>query len=181
MKSMRLPATLAAAAAFVSLFGGVAAADIHTYTVNLTGSEEVPPVSPAGVGACTVTLDDVTGLVTVVGSFTGCTSTATAAHLHGPAAAGANAGILIGLTETGGTAGNITGSGTLSPANVANMLAGLTYLNLHTLNNGGGEMRGQVVTLITGVPSLSRGWLAVLALLGVAGGAFVLTRRGVST
>jgi hypothetical protein len=176
MQTKRLPATLAAAVAFLSLFGGVAAADVHTYSVNLSGAQEVPPVSPAGVGGCTVTLDDVTGQVTVTGSFTGCTSNATLAHLHGPAAPGANAGILITLTETGGTSGNITGGGTLSPANVANMLAGLTYLNVHTVNNGPGEMRGQVVTLL-GVPSLSRAWVAVLVVLGIAGGAFVLTRR----
>ena len=175
MNSKRLPATLAGAVALFSLFlGSTAAADVHTYGVNLSGAQEVPPVVTAGVGGCTVTLDDVTGQVTVNGSFQSLSSNATLAHLHGPAPVGANAGILINLTETGGTSGNVTGGGILSAANVTNMLNGLTYLNIHTVNNPNGELRGQVVQE---VPSFSRAWLIALVVLGVAGGAFVLTRR----
>jgi hypothetical protein len=85
-----------------------------------------------------------------------------------------NAGILVTLTETGGTSGSITGSGTLSAANVTNMLNGLTYVNLHTSINGGGELRGQITQEI---PALPWGWLATLAGLALAGGAFVLARR----
>jgi hypothetical protein len=37
-----------------------------------------------------------------------------------------------------------SGSGTLSAANMAGLLAGQTYLNVHTAANPGGEIRGQV-------------------------------------
>ncbi|HEX6883369.1 MAG TPA: CHRD domain-containing protein [Planctomycetota bacterium] len=175
MKSQRLPATLAGAVALFSLLlGGVAAADIRTYGVNLSGAQEVPPVVTGGVGGCLVTLDDVTGMVTVNGSYQGMNGNVTASHIHGPAPAGANAGILIGLTPTGGTSGNISGGGTLSAANVTNMLNGLTYVNVHSTTSPGGEIRGQIVQQ---VPSLSPVLLGVLAVLAVAGGAFVLTRR----
>ncbi|NOT29763.1 MAG: CHRD domain-containing protein [Planctomycetes bacterium] len=140
----------------------------------MSGAQEVPPVVTAGTGFCTVTLDDVTGAVSVSGSFSGLTSTATAAHIHGPAPAGAIAGILVTLTETGGTSGNVSGSGTLSPANITNLLNGLTYINVHTTINGGGEIRGQITQE---VPALPWQWMAVLAVVAMAGGAFVLTRR----
>lgn len=175
MKSLRLPATLAGAVALFScLFGGVAAADIRTYGVNLSGAQEVPPVVTSGVGGCLVTLDDVTGMVTVSGSYQSMNGNVTAAHIHGLAGPGVNAGILIGLTPTGGTSGNISGGGTLSAPNVTGMLNGLTYVNVHTTTSPGGEIRGQIVQQ---VPSLSPVLLGVLAVLAVAGGAFVLTRR----
>jgi hypothetical protein len=175
MRSKRFPLTLAALAALFTLgLGTPASAEVHSLYAVLTGNQEVPPVASSGTGNCWITLDDVTGAVTVSGSFTGLTSTATAAHIHGPAAPGMLGGILVTLTETGGTSGTISGGGTLSPANVAAMLAGNTYINVHTLNFGGGELRGQA---LLGVPSFSRGWLAALVVLGVAGGAFVLARR----
>lgn len=142
--------------------------------VNLSGAEEVPPVSPAGTGQCVVQLNDVTGAVTVNGTFSGMTSNATLAHIHGPAPVGVNAGIVVTLTETGGTSGNVFGSGTLSAGNVTNLLNGLMYVNIHTTNNTGGEVRGQITQE---VPALPWAWMITLAGLALAGGAFVLSRR----
>lgn len=175
MKSMCLPAPLARAVAFFAcLLGGTAAADVHTLYATLRGAQEVPPVSTPGVGECTITLDDVTGMVTVSGSFSGLTTAASAAHIHGPAPIGMNAGVLVPLTETGGTSGTVSGSATLLPANVTDMLNGLTYVNVHTSMHGGGEIRGQIVAQ---VPGVAGGWLIALAVLGVAGGVFLLVRR----
>jgi hypothetical protein len=112
----------------------------------------------------------------VTGSYQSMSSSVTAAHIHGLAAPGANAGVLISLPPTGGTTGNFSGSGTLSAANVTGMLNGLTYVNVHTTSNPLGEIRGQIVQQ---VPSLSPVWLVALVLLAAAGGAFVLTRRTV--
>jgi hypothetical protein len=39
----------------------------------------------------------------------------------------------------------IKGSAALSPAQVADVLAGKWYVNLHTAANPGGEVRGQVM------------------------------------
>lgn len=173
MKSSRIAALLLGTVAALSFASPSFALDVHTYGVTLSGAEEVPPVVTGGVGVCTVTLDDVTGAVSVSGSFSGLTSSATLAHVHGPAAPGANAGILITLTETGGTSGSVSGGGTLSPANITNMLNGLMYLNIHTTTNGGGELRGQITTE---VPALPWHWVGVFAVLAVAGGAYVLAR-----
>jgi hypothetical protein len=162
------------ALAVLSLGASASAFGTHTYGVNMTGAEEVPPVPGTGFCGATVTLDDVTGAMTVSGSYTGMSSSVIAGHLHGPAAPGFNAGIIVSLTVTGGTAGTLSGSATLSPANIANMLNGLTYLNLHTTTNPGGEVRGQVVTM---TPAMPWQWVVGLGALALAGGAFLLTRR----
>lgn len=174
MNPGRLAALLLGSLAVLSLSTPASALGVHSFTFQLSGAQEVPPVASGGSGACTVTLDDVTGAVTVSGVYTGLTSNATLAHIHGPAAVGVNAGVLVSLTQTGGTSGTVSGGGTLSPANVNNLLNGLTYVNVHTVNHGGGELRGQIVA---SVPALSWPWLATLGLLAAAGGAFVLTRR----
>jgi hypothetical protein len=174
MKLNRLAALLLGAGALLS-FSSSVAADIKAFSVPMSGAQEVPPSGSAGTGTCTVTLDDVTGAVTVSGSYAGLTGTATAAHIHGPASAGVNAGVIISLTASGGTSGTITGGGTLSAGNITNMVSGLTYLNLHTTSSPGGELRGQITTT---VPSMPEVMVAVMALLALGGGAFVLSRRG---
>ncbi len=130
---------------FLAGAAGVAGAGTHTYHFALTGAQEVPPVSPAGSGTCTVVLDDVTNMVTVSATYTGMTSNVIAAHIHGAAPVGMNAGILVNLSHTGGTSGSVSGGGVLSAAQETNLLGGLHYVNVHTLMNGGGEIRGQIV------------------------------------
>lgn len=174
MKSNRLVVLCLGALATLSLAGPASALGTHVYTVPMSGIQEFPPVATSGTGVCTVTLDDVTGSVTVSGSYSNLSGTAVAAHIHGPAPAGVNAGIVVGLTPSGGTAGTVTGGGTLSPANITNLLNGLMYVNVHSTTHGGGEIRGQI---LAGVPALP--WTALVALVGLAaaGGAFVLSRR----
>ena len=66
----------------------------------------------------------------------------TAGHFHGPAAAGANAG--VALPFSGSLASPIEGNATLTEAQMADVVAGRWYANLHTAANPGGEIRGQV-------------------------------------
>lgn len=107
-------------------------------------------------------LDDVSNLLTInVGwgssqGFTDLSSTASASHIHGPTAANngsgftQTAGVLFTLTRsssavTGGTVTNAPIA--LTAAQVTNLNNGQFYINLHTANNGGGELRGFIVAV----------------------------------
>ncbi len=172
-------ASLFSLAAAVSLVANPAAATArpfttHVFAVSMDGSQEVPPVVTAGTAQVNVTLDDVSGAVSVFGNFSGLGSSATLAHIHGPAVPGMNAGILVTLSENGGTSGQVSGGGTLTPSEVTDMLNGLHYLNIHTMVNGGGEIRGQIVAA---APALSWEWMVALVVVALFLGAFVLSRR----
>ncbi len=117
------------------------------YTFPLTSAEEVPEPSLGGAtpsGTATVDINTTTGAISISGNYTGMTSSVNNAHLHGLAPNGVPAGVLLGLTHTGGTTGTISGNGTLSSSDLEGLLKGLTYINVHTVNNGPGEIRGQV-------------------------------------
>lgn len=130
------------------LRGQVVDPDIRFFDITLDPSQEVPPPTLGGfspIGSASVVVDITTGEIEVSGSYTGMTSSVVAAHLHGLAGPGTPAGVIFGFTTSGGTAGTFSGTSTLSSENLAGLLNGETYLNVHTANNGPGEIRGQVV------------------------------------
>jgi CHRD domain/Divergent InlB B-repeat domain len=127
----------------------------------LPGNEPVAPSGGTGgeIGAG-IFFDDVANVLTLnVGwgssqGFVNLSSTANNSHIHGPTAAnnGNNftqtAGVLFNLTRsssavTGGTFSPNTV--TLTAAQATDLLNGKYYINVHTANNGGGEMRGFLI------------------------------------
>jgi hypothetical protein len=136
--------TLAAAAAFAfagcSMMGMSDNKMAGTMTVPLSPSNEVPPNGSSGSGTAKVDLDG--NVVKWTVTYSGMTGAVVAAHFHGPAPAGSNAGVVVPFA--GPLASPIIGSATLTPAQVDQLKAGLWYVNLHTAANPGGEIRGQV-------------------------------------
>ncbi len=115
-----------------------------TYTANMNGSSEVPSNTTTGTGSATVTIDANNNITWNV-SFSGLTGPATAVHIHGPAPAGKNAGVLIWLSTKGKTATSpVSGSGPFTAAQASDLSSGLCYVNVHTKANPGGEIRGQL-------------------------------------
>jgi len=108
----------------------------------LTGASEVPPVKTAGTGSVEATLNANTHLLSWTVTYAGLTGPATAAHFHGPAMPGQNAAVLVPLA--GKMTSPMSGSATLTGAQVADLMAGKWYFNVHTSDNPGGEIRGQV-------------------------------------
>lgn len=133
-----------ATAALVGSFT-MANATVWNFFGNMDGLQEVPPNASPGLGFFNGTLDDVTGIITLTGSFSGLLSSVSAAHIHGAAPPGVNAGVVLPLTTTGSTSGTLTGNGVYTPQRVADLLAGLHYVNVHTSMFPGGEIRGQIV------------------------------------
>ena len=108
----------------------------------LSGAEEVPANNSAGRGMADIALNRQTNVLTWTVTYSGVSSPVTAGHFHGPALAGQNAGVV--LPFSGSMASPISGSATLTAAQVADLSAGKWYVNLHTAANPGGELRGQV-------------------------------------
>jgi hypothetical protein len=120
------------------------------YTVTLSGAQEVPAVSSSATGVGTVALNRAEDTLFVNLSFSGLSSNAIAAHIHGPAARGVNGGVVFDLSEgtPSATAGNIPQRMfSITPVQLADLKAKRFYFNIHTTNNIGGEIRGQIDTL----------------------------------
>ena len=111
-------------------------------SARLSGSDEVPPVTGSAVGRVEASLNAQSHMLTWTATYSGLTGAASAAHFHGPAAVGENAGVVVPIS--GSLASPITGTTTLTDAQTADVLAGKWYLNLHTAAHPNGEIRGQL-------------------------------------
>jgi hypothetical protein len=131
--------------ATVFAVGCLSAASAATLNFHATmdGKSEVPPNASTGSGDALATLDTSSKQLSYTITFMGLSGPATAAHFHGPAAPGANAGVAvpIGTNPTS----PVTGSVTLTDAQMADLQAGKWYANVHTAENKGGEIRGQMM------------------------------------
>lgn len=119
----------------------VAAGKDVTYRAALNGGSEVPATASHGEGEVTATFDPATKRLSWSGRYSGLTGPVTAAHFHGPAKAGENAGVLVPVTAASSP---FTGEATLDDAKAADLAAGKLYFNLHTAANPKGEIRGQL-------------------------------------
>jgi hypothetical protein len=133
-------AALAFAAALAT--GGLASAEETKFMAELTGAEEVPPVETAGTGTADVTWNSDTMELTWVIEWDGLSGPATAAHFHGPAAPGENAGPVVPIEDIESPS---EGSATLTEEQAAQFAEGQVYLNVHTAAHPDGEIRGQVM------------------------------------
>jgi hypothetical protein len=146
-------------------------ADTITFTATLSGALEVPPVSTPGTGFTTVVLNTTANTLFVDVTFSGLTSGTTASHIHCCVASPFlhdNAGVATQVPSflnlpMGVTSGSFTQlldltlassynpafvtaeGGTVASAEaalVAGMENGQSYLNIHTTQFPGGEIRG---------------------------------------
>jgi uncharacterized protein (TIGR03118 family) len=119
-----------------------------TFVASLNGSQEVPPKVTNGTGTGIVIVsNEATGDAKASLAFSGLTSGTTAAHIHGAAPPGVNAPILFGLPiATGVTSGGVDDFAfMMTPTQIQQEKDGLFYFNVHTTNNTGGEIRGQIL------------------------------------
>lgn len=155
-----------------------------TFEANLTGAAEIPPVITPGTGFATVVLDPAANTLHVDVTFSGLTSGTTASHIHCCVPSGAPGNFIVATTTPtfpgfplGVTSGSyddtldLTLASSYNPVFVADeggipqaeaalitaIQTGANYLNIHTSNNPGGEIRGILV------PAPEPASLAVLA------------------
>ena len=136
--------------------------------VGLSPLNEVPGITNSlgsgneiGTG---ITFDTDTGLLTVMlgygsaAGFTDLTGVPFGMHIHGPAGVGTNGPVVVNLLPYHFAAGDPAMGGIVYgviafPTNEAdNLLAGLNYINIHTTNYAGGEIRGQLIPFLNHPP-----------------------------
>lgn len=128
--------------AFVCLFSTAARAEI--FTANLQSAQEVPTNASTATGYARIILNESAGTITFTVVFSGLSSNQTASHIHGPGVIGTNAGVLIDLGSVGATSGTLTGARFITAVQIADLRAHRLYVNVHSANNPGGEIRGQL-------------------------------------
>ncbi len=174
---MKRLSALAASSLALLLVSTPAAAVTIVYNVTLSGLQSVPVNGSTAFGSATVTVDDVLDTVAVLLSWAGLTGgNPSAAHIHCCVATNANGPVVIPFTgfptTTSGTYSNtFTG---VSAANIAGIEAGLAYINIHNAIFPGGEIRGDILAVVTPVPEPES---AALMLAGLAALASYRARR----
>lgn len=186
---------------FLGLFAAAGACQAITYTAQLSGPNESPPVASPGTGFAIIDFDATAHTLRVNETFSGLLGTTTASHIHCCLATPGigNAGVAtqvptfagFPLGVTGGTYQNtfdtllaatwnpafITANGgTPAGAEAAlagGLAAGTTYINIHTNLFPAGEIRG-FLTQATSGQAPEPGSIALMA---IAFGALGLTRR----
>jgi hypothetical protein len=146
---MNKPANLVGALALVIGSGiataglGIAAASAETVTLkaDLKGANEVPPNSSPASGTAEAKLNTETKVLAWTVTYKDLTGPAVGAHFHGPGEPGKNAGIVLPFKTVQSP---IEGTATLSDTQMADLLAGKWYANIHTAANPGGELRGNM-------------------------------------
>jgi hypothetical protein len=108
--------------------------------VNLLGDQEVPPVSTTAKGSGTISIHPD---MTVTGGIKTTGIEATMAHIH-VGAAGANGPIAIGLMRGGEGAWQVPMGSKLTEEQYRAYKAGELYVNVHSVEHKGGEIRGQL-------------------------------------
>jgi hypothetical protein len=126
------------------LAAGPMVAEATEYKAALNGASEVPPVATSATGLVNMTLEPKSRIISWMAKFGGLSGPVTAAHFHGPAAAGANAPPIIAVPD-GVLLSPMIGIATLSQAQVDALDAGKIYFNIHTAAHPGGEIRGQLL------------------------------------
>jgi hypothetical protein len=160
-----------------------------TFSAIMNGTNENPATASPATGFALVTINSVLNTMEVNVIFSGLTSVDTGAHIHCCVAPGGNTGVAttvpvfpgFPLSVTSGSYDHtldMTDAGSYNPAFVtaqgsvanaeatlfAGILAGNAYLNIHTTNFGGGEIRGFLVP----IPEPATWGLAGPALAGLA-------------
>ncbi len=163
-----------------------------SYFANLNGPSESPPAPSPGTGFAEVDFDSVLNTMHVQVTFSGLTTPTTASHIHAATAVPFSGNAMVATTVpffTGFPIGVTSGTydhtfdmtlassynpafvtahgGTVATAEAAladALAAGEAYLNIHTTNFPGGEIRGFLA-----VPEPTILALLGLGLMGVAG------------
>ncbi|MFZ2267997.1 MAG: CHRD domain-containing protein [Azonexus sp.] len=137
------------AATSLALLGFSMSATADELKFKLSGDMEVPPVTTKATGNGTITVKpdmSVSGTVMTSGLM------ATMAHIH-VGKAGTNGPVAVTLSRSGDNAWMVPEGTKLSEPQYQAYKAGELYVNVHSAENKGGELRGQLMPAKTPMSS----------------------------
>jgi hypothetical protein len=140
MKMKRTGILAAAIAVLLSGCGTMGNTTDSGEKITLSGENEVPPVGSSARGSGTVTVKPdctVSARITVTGM------TATAAHIH-EGKRGFNGGVIVPLVKSGDNTFVAPDGAKMNEAQCSAYKAGNTYVNVHSEQYKGGEVREQL-------------------------------------
>jgi len=127
-------------AAVALSLAALGAANAKDVAVSLTGDQEVPAVTSSAKGMGKISIADDKS---VSGSLTTTGLAGTAAHIH-EAAPGKNGPPIITLEKKGDSEWLVPAGSKLTDAQYASFKAGNLYVNVHSADHKGGEIRTQL-------------------------------------
>ena len=142
---MLYPAALGLA---LLLTPGQASADLN-FQASLSSAQEVPVNGSTATGSGQFVLNAAETNLAINVTFSGLSAAQTAAHIHGAAPPGVNAGVVFGFP----LGSPVIQNWAIPAAHVLNLKAGLLYVNVHTTAFPGGEIRGQILAAVPVVPN----------------------------
>jgi hypothetical protein len=130
----------AIATAVISLaaYSGMAFGD--EVKVTLSGAQEVPAVKTSASGSGTIMIN---ADMSVSGSVTTTGVAGTGAHIH-MGGMGKNGPVIVPLTKSGDNGWSVPAGAKLTAEQYKEYKAGDLYVNVHSADNKGGEIRGQL-------------------------------------
>lgn len=140
MQRMNWSLKVCVAAAALALSGCSMMGMTDSGKVSLSGSNEVPAVTTTASGSGTIAVAadrSVSGSVTTTGID------GKAAHIHA-GAPGKNGPVIVPLTKSGDNTWSVPPDAKLSDEQYASYQAGNLYVNVHSAEYKGGEIRGQL-------------------------------------
>jgi CHRD domain len=132
--------------------------DYEKKGILMTSAQEVPVNSSTAIGIMDVSYSKETRLLTWSVTWSGLTGAVSLMHIHGLAPKGYSAPVVYNIIAasnalalpnptlypaTGKFNGTVLADGFVIKEQ--DLLNGLYYMNIHTVANGGGEIRGQIV------------------------------------
>lgn len=121
---------------------------VKNENLKMGGNQEVPANESGATGTLKVVYDKCNNMLEFTVTWKNLTGNPAGAHIHGPAAKGVNASVkynfsaLIPKTTSGTYTNSVKVDGVALSEN--DLLNGMYYVNIHTPNFPGGEIRGQI-------------------------------------
>jgi hypothetical protein len=136
--------------------GGNNDENLRRFIATLSGDQEVPPVNTTATGTVAITVDEDQDEINFTLNVSNI-SNVTLAHIHSgaPTVNGDIRAFLFAGPQTGTVNGQLA-TGTVTTADLTGitfdqllteMAAGNAYVNVHTVQNPDGEIRGQIIEI----------------------------------